>query len=155
VANGTFDSGANGWFFQGTHDMSYWQASGGFSGGCLHIVATERGDTGANRVRATLTQTLGNGSTATLRAKVRWLKGSPEILLRLPGNYLEAPGAIVTTRHLGTPGARNSQARANAGPAITDVTHAPVLPAANQAVTVAARVHDPDGLSSLFLKYRV
>ncbi len=155
LPNGTFDSGASGWVFQGTHDHSYWQASGGFSGGCLHVVASNRGDTGANRIRAPLITTLGSGTTATLRAKVKWLKGHPEILLRLHGNYLEAPGYFLNTRNLGTPGAPNSQARANAGPAITDVSHTPILPAAAQAVTVVARVSDPDSLSSLFLKYRV
>lgn len=155
VANGTFDSGAAGWVFQGTHSRSYWQPTGGYSGGCLHVVASDRGDTGANRIRTPLTQTLAAGSTATLRAKVRWLAGSREILLRLHGNYLEATGDMLTTRNLGSPGAPNSRARPNAGPFITDVTHQPVLPAANQAVTVTARVYDPDGLAALALKYRV
>jgi hypothetical protein len=155
VANGTFDGNGSGWFFQGTHDQSYWQAAGGYSGGCLHIVASGRGDTGANRVRTALTQTLNSGTTATLRAKVKWLKGNPEIMLRLHGNYLEATTNIITTRSLGSPAVRNTQARANTGPAITDVRHVPVLPAAGQAVTVSAQVNDPDGLSTLLLKYRV
>ena len=115
------------------HDQSYWQTSGGFNGGkCLHLVASGRGDTGANRVRATLTSALSPGNTATLRAKVRWLKGDPEILLRLHGNWLEAFGNILTAQNLGTPGAANSRALANAGPAIHDVAHSPVLPAAGR-----------------------
>ena len=72
--------------------------------------ATDRGDTGANRIRTVLTQTLAAGTTATLRAKVRWLKGHPEILLRLHGNWLEAAGDILTTRNLGTPGPATPQA---------------------------------------------
>ena len=109
VANGTFDAGTSGWYFQGTHEESAWQASGGFSGGCLHIVASDRGDTAANRIRTVLTQTLAEGSMATLRAKVRWLKGHPEILLRLHGNWLEATGNTLTTRDLGSPGGRNTR----------------------------------------------
>jgi len=35
------------------------------------------------------------------------------------------------------------------------VKHSPLLPGANQAVTVVARVDDPDGLATLLLKYRV
>lgn len=155
VVNGTFDSNADGWFLQGTHQDSYWQPTGGYSGGCLHVVASDRGDTGANRIRTVLSQTLSQGSTATLRARVRWLKGHPEILLRLHGNWLEAPGALLTTANFGSPGAQNSQYRSNAGPAITSVSHWPVLPAAFQPVTVTARIDDPDGLASATLTYRV
>lgn len=159
LPNSTFDSGRSGWEVQGTHEDSFWQASGGFSGGCLHVVAHGRGDTGANRIRAPLTSSLsgppGNGSTVTLRARVKWLKGHPEILLRLHGNYLEATGNILTTTAMGTPGTRNSRWKANTGPAIVDVSHAPIQPAASQPVTVSAHVSDPDALSALFVYYRV
>ena len=155
IANGTFDSGANGWFFQGTHEDSHWQATGGESGGCLHVVATERGDPGANRIRTVLTQSLAENTTATLRARVKWLKGHPALLLRLHGNWLEAVGSSLTTRNLGSPGARNTQFRTNSGPAITDVRHLPVLPADGEPVTVTAQLDDPDGIASAVLKYRV
>src|SRR5213076_2764044 len=105
-----------------------------------HVRATDRGDTGANRIRAALKSTLNSGQTATIRAKVRWLAGHPEILLRLKGNWLEAAGNTLTASYLGTPGAANSRAKLNAGPAITGVKHSPVLPGANQAVSVVARV---------------
>jgi hypothetical protein len=155
VVNSTFDADANGWYFQGTHEDSHWDATGGYSGGCLHIVATDRGDTGANRIRTVLSQTLTTGGTATLRAKVRWLKGHPEILLRLHGNWLEATGDTIATRNLGSPGARNTQYRTNSGPAITGVRHWPVLPLATDNVTVTAQMNDPDGISQAVLKYRV
>src|SRR5205823_1457307 len=54
-----------------------------------------------------------------------------------------------------TPGARNSRAVANAGPAIAGVVHSPIVPAANQPVVVTAHVHDYDGISSVQLKYRI
>jgi hypothetical protein len=155
VANGNFDADASGWFFQGTHEQSAWQASSGVSGGCLRIVASSRGDAGANRIRTVLTQTLAEGTTATLRAKVRWLAGHPEILLRLHGNWLEAAGDTLTTRDCGSPGAQNTQFRANTGPAITGVRHWPTLPVAGQAATVTAQIEDPDGLAQVVLKYRV
>src|SRR5207249_2592311 len=60
-----------------------------------------------------------------------------------------------TARNLGSPGAPNSVAKANAGPAISDVKHSPVLPAPSQPVTVVAQVDDPDGLATLLMKYRV
>lgn len=155
LPNGTFDSGAEGWFWQGTHEDTRWQPTGGVQGGCLRIVASDRGDTGANRVRAPLSQTLAEGTVVTLRARVRWLKGHPEILLRLWGNWLEATGNILATSALGSPGRPNPQSTSNAGPAIERVTHRPVLPAAAQSVIVTARMEDPDGIASAVLRYRV
>jgi hypothetical protein len=156
VPNPTLDSDGTGYFFQGNHIFSHRDSTGGQGGGgCLHLVTSGRGDTGANRVRVPLTSALSSGQTATLRARVRWLKGAPQILLRLHGGWLEAPGDLVNVRNLGTPGRINSRATANAGPAITGVSHFPVLPAASEVVTVMARVQDPDGLASLVLKYRI
>ena len=155
VPNGTFDGGADGWFWQGTHQDTRWQPTGGYSGGCLRLVASDRGDTGANRVRAPLTQTLSPGTVVTLRARVRWLKGHPEILLRLWGNWLEATGPTLTTLAVGSPGRTNTQYRPNVGPAIGRVTHWPVLPAAGQSVMVTAAVEDPDGLAAVVIRYRV
>ena len=52
-------------------------ASGlGYGGGrALQVRASGDGDTGANRIRTTLTSALNPGQTATIRAKVRWLTG--------------------------------------------------------------------------------
>jgi hypothetical protein len=156
VSNPTFDSGMSGWVAQGSHSATAWQSTGGINNsGCLHVSATGRGDPGANRVRNNLLASLNAGNTATLRARVRWLKGWPEVLLRLRGNWLEAPGKLALPANLGTPGARNSCAASNAGPAIFAVSHTPVLPTLGQNVTVRARVDDPDSLASLVLKYRV
>ncbi len=156
VANGGFESGTNGWFFQGTHGGSSLETNQAFAGSrSLHVAASGRGDHGANRIRTALTSTPAVGSTATLRARVKWLAGHPELLLRLRGNYLDASTNILATRNLGSPGAANTRRAANAGPAITAVSHQPVLPAASQTVTVTARVLDPDGLSGLVLRYRV
>ena len=155
IANWNFETNSSGWFFQGTHSQSGWQA-GGYNGsaGCLHIRASGKGDTGANRVRCPLLTSLSPGQTATLRAKVRWLRGRPEILLRVHGNYLELAGRMAPPAQPGTPGARNSRAAANNAPAIHSVTHSPALPPANQPVVVTARAEDPDGIASLQLWYR-
>ena len=158
ISNSAFETGTTGWFIQGNHRTTSLENSGGFNGGkCLHVRTTGRGDTGANRIRSTLSNTtaLRSGNTATLRAKVRWLTGHPEFLLRLRGNWLEAAGPMAVPANLGTPGTRNSRAVANAGPAIFDVSHSPILPTANQAVVVTSRVSDPDGLAQVVLKYRV
>ena len=155
VPNPTFEGGLTGWVPQGSHSGSSLENSGYSSSRSLHIRADSRCDTAANRIRAALSSTLANGSTATLRAKFRWLRGSPEPLLRLKGNWLEATGKMAVPANLGTPGLPNSRRVTNAGPAIHDVSHSPVLPSSGQTVTVTARVGDPSGLASLVVKYRV
>lgn len=150
VSNANFTADAAGWFFQGNHSRTTWEP-----GGSLHIRASGRGDTGANRVRTTLLSTYSNNVTGSITAKVKWLRGKPEILFRLRGNQLEAPGVLLTPPNLGTPGARNSRYAANAAPAIGEVNHSPVLPAAGQAVVVTARADDPDGVVALQLAWRL
>jgi regulation of enolase protein 1 (concanavalin A-like superfamily) len=153
VANGTFETGLTGWTARGTHERSSLENSGFNSTRSLHVRASSRGDHGANQVRVPLTAAP-SGNT-TIRAKVRWLRGWPEILLRLRGSFLEATDRMTVPTNLGTPGAPNSRLVANTGPAIISTTHTPPVPAANQAVVVTTRVSDADGLSSVAVKYRV
>ncbi|HEX7863108.1 MAG TPA: lamin tail domain-containing protein [Verrucomicrobiae bacterium] len=156
TANGNFEAGATGWVFQGNHSGSTVDVGGAFEGTrALHIRAPGRGDTGMNRIRTALNAGLASGNTVTIRARVRWLKGWPEILLRLRGNWLECAGAMNVPTNLGTPGLVNSRLAANTPPAIYEVKHSPVLPNASQAVTVTTRVSDPDPVTSLVLRYRV
>ncbi len=156
VPNSSFATGASGWSLRGNHIRTSLNATNGFGGGqCLQVRASGRCDVGANRIYAPLTATIPNGATATIRAKLRWQRGWPELLLRLHGNYLEAPTRMTLPTNLGSPGLVNSAVVANAGPAIFDVTHTPALPAVSQPVVVTARVRDPDGLFSFQLKYRL
>jgi len=156
VPNGGFESGTSGWIFGGTHSKSSGETTSGYnSARSLRLRASNRGDNTANRLSAALSPAIAPGTTATMRAKVRWLRGHPEILFRLRGNYLEAFGRLAVPSNLGTPGAPNSQARANAGPVITDTAHRPALPQASQPIRVTTRVSDPDGVQSVTLRYRV
>jgi hypothetical protein len=155
IVNSTFESGTSGWTFQGNHVRSS-QANEGFSSTrSLYVRASARGDTGANRIRTPINGALAAGNTVTLRMRARWLRGWPEPLMRVKGNYLEATGQMILPSNLGTPGERNSRWANNTGPAIYEVQHAPVTPGASENVIVTARVHDPDGLSSLTLRYRI
>ncbi len=155
VANGTFESGLDGWVLQGNHVQTGLRTNEGFaSSRSLHLRASGGGDNGANRIKIKLTSGFSNGQTVTLRTRARWLSGQTNLLLRLKGNYLEAAGKLVAPPNLGTPGAPNSRAVVNAGPAIHSVNHTPILPTGGQAVQVVAQVQDPDGLASLQLVYR-
>ncbi|MCX7819009.1 MAG: lamin tail domain-containing protein [Kiritimatiellae bacterium] len=155
ITNGTFTTGAEGWTLRGSHQDSTWRADAGESGGGLRLIASWRGDPGVNRAGAKLTATLATGTVATLRARVRWRAGHPEVLLRLRGNWLEATGPLLTTQVFGTPGRPNSRRTTNSPPQIWNVTHRPILPATNQPVEVWAQVDDPDGFFMPRLVYRL
>ena len=156
IANSDFSSGSTGWVAEGTQDQSSLEATGGYNGGqCYHVRAVRRADNQINRIRTNLKTSLQSGSTGTIRAKVRWLKGHPEILFRLRGKWLEAVGQMTLPTNPGTPGMRNSRSVTNTPPAIFDVAHAPILPASGETVRVTARVSDPDGIGTVTLNYRV
>ena len=156
VPNPGFDSSASGWVGQGTHRRTARTAADAYAGaGALHVVASGRGDTGVNRVRAALSGSLATGVNGLLRTRARWLKGNPYLLLRVRGNWIEAPGVLTVPADLGTPGAANSRQLDNAPPAVVEVAHAPVEPAGNEPVRVTARVDDPDGIAQVTMTYRL
>jgi len=156
VPNSTFDAGANGWRPEGSHDLSSWELNGGVNGsGGMHIRAVTRGDYIGNRLQAELSAVLQHGEVVTIRGKVRWLRGAPEVVLRIRGNPLEATGAMPLPKYLGTPAAPNSTSTTNLGPAIFDTIHTPLLPALNQPVVVTTRATDPDRIDSVQLRYRI
>jgi hypothetical protein len=156
VSNGTFESGTNGWTFQGDHARSSLENSGYNSSYSLHMRSSDKIWTGDDSCQAALnTNTLGAGQTATVSFEARWLHGWPEPLFRLNGNWLEATATLPVPANLGSPGLPNSTYITNAGPAIYNVTHFPAVPAAGQPVVVTANVSDPDGVQNLTLFYRL
>jgi len=71
VSNGNFESGTNGWTFEGVLRNSYVQSGAGVGGSqALHVVSVGRGDTGPNKVVSTLTSAAATGApnTGTIRA---------------------------------------------------------------------------------------
>ncbi len=161
VKNPGFETSLSGWEALGTHERSGIEAGEGYqSNRSLHVRATSQGRYTISVYRITydrLSTPIAApraGETFTIRAKGRWIAGWPYIIIGVKGHALEAVGALEVPDNLGTPGLPNSRRVANAGPAIWDVQHAPVLPAAAQPVTVSARVHDPDGVASVVLKWR-
>jgi len=156
LVNGSFLNGTS-WGFGGVVRHSYVESGVGTGGSAaLHLVSVARGDTGCNKAYGALSSVpvIDGTATGTIRAKVRWLKGARQMLFRLRGNWMEAVQDLNVPANCGTPGLPNSRLLANAGPAIYDVVHSPILPAANEAVVVTARAIDPDGVASLTLHYR-
>ena len=64
------------------------------------------------------------------------------------------PVRLTVPQNLGTPGQPNSRRVDNAGPAIFDVTHTPLLPKAGEPVVISCRVSDSDGISRVVARYR-
>ena len=156
VGNGDFENGVAGWIFQGTHRLTHLETTEGYLGGhSLHLVAVDRGENEANRVASDLVSSIPEGTTATIRARVRWLAGTPEVLVRLRNGALEASGPLLVPSTLGTPGRRNSRWISNAPPVISETAHSPVLPGDAESVRITARVVDVDGISSVQLRYRI
>ncbi|HMJ88430.1 MAG TPA: lamin tail domain-containing protein, partial [Candidatus Acidoferrum sp.] len=156
IQNAGFETGALTPFTpQGNH-IKTTIANSGYSGTkSMHIKSTGGGDAGPNRIRVGLTAALADLQTnVTIRGVARWQRGWPELLMRLKGNYMESYCRMVVPLNLGTPGLPNSRLVTNNAPAIADVKPAPVLPAANEATVISARVHDADGLSTVTLFHR-
>ena len=155
VNNPGFESGLGGWILQGNQSRSSIAAGQGFGGGnALLVRASDDGNPEANRIFAPLTTILAQNSTGSIMAKARWLRGHPEMILRLKGGFLEAFGSLLVPANLGTPAAPNSRAVPNAGPAIAEVVHRPLLPAAGTPIRVFARLNDPDGINSATVRWR-
>jgi hypothetical protein len=156
VANSTFESGLGNWSLQGSHVRSSLENSGYGSSFSLHIRSSDKFWPAENSCQAVLNaNSMAAGDTVTLSYMARWIHGTPEPDLRLNGNWLEATAVLPIPRNLGTPGAPNGTLITNAGPAVYQASHAPAVPAANQAVVVSAYAHDPDGVRSLTLYYRI
>ncbi len=158
LSNGDFSSGTNGWDFEGVVRNSYVENGVGEGGSAaFHLVSVGRGDTASNQAGHFLNgvAAYGGTNTGTIRAKVRWLKGTPYMLIRLRGHWMEASQRLAVPDNCGTPGQANSRLVSNAGPAIYDVIHNPILPSDGEDVVVKARANDPDGISSMTLNYRI
>lgn len=155
VANGTFEGGLTDWVAQGNHVASS-LSTNAFSGRrSLHLRASGGGDNGANRIKTYLHNfgPLPN-TPVTFRARVRWLRGHPDLLFRLKGNYFETLAHLPIPPALGTPGRANRRPLSNAGPQIGEIRHHPILPAPFEPVTVTVPVQDPDGLHQVRLRLR-
>ena len=157
ITNPSFESEPNDWVFQGNHIQSKIEEGVGIeASGALHITTTGRGDSHSNRIRSTLARgDLRAPGEATIRAKVRWLRGHPEILFRLQDNYIEAFHRMPIPLDLGTPGQRNSRWEDNSSPIIQNVQHQPVLPSPDDPILVTATIRDRNGIDSAVLNYRI
>ncbi len=158
LKNGDFEQGFTNWITLGDHQRSSLETAAGLGGfaspNSVHLRSSDAVWVAANSVQGTLTSGgLASGKTATLSLAGRWLHGSPEVLLRLHGNWLELTGAFPVPANLGTPGLPNSRRVSAAPPAIYAVTHSPSIPLTRKPVVVTAQFHGT-GITPA-LRYRI
>ena len=124
---------------------------------CLHVVSTGPTEDKHNKIETTFANNervvLGQTYRITFRAK--WLTGSNQVNTRLYFSYLQRTNLLEVPEVWGTPGASNSTLVVNSGPSVTGLRHVPVVPEANQSVSVFAKVDDPDGVADVILFYSV
>ncbi len=153
LLNGGFESGLGSWVPEGNQVATLAPGLGTGGGAALRLVATGGGGPDGNRVRCALTTPLTPGATATVRAKVKWLRGAPEFIVRLRGGWLEAFGTLARPALTGTP--MTSPPSANAAAALVSMTTRPVLPPAGLPFRVMAQLDDVQSISHAWLNYRL
>jgi hypothetical protein len=80
---------------------------------------------------------------------------SPAASGELPHNWAPSASSADGTQPGGTPGRRNDSYSENLPPTVEDLRVTPASPRPGEALTVEARVTDPDGLGDVFLAYRL
>jgi len=159
LQNGAFEllpAGAK-WRFLGNHAGSAVIAEPGNPGNqVLHFAATGPAETNHNHAETTF---LNNRALTSglheVSFRARWLSGTNQLNTRAYYQKLAKTWELPIPSRLGTPGAPNTRAAANAGPVLSDLRHTPAVPPATAPVTVSLAAADPDGLAAATLHYRL
>jgi hypothetical protein len=166
LTNGHFNSNTTGWMIEGTHIRTGRTTVSPISGaGSLKLIATGRGDNKVNRIETPDAAGTGMGNLPlnqdlAISFRARWVVGSRTLVTHGYEHEMAKSHTLAVPENLGTPGRVNSvtqrliaQAGGNLGPVFTDVSHSPVVPLANETVTVRAKVSDADGIGAVQIRY--
>ncbi|HKS36018.1 MAG TPA: lamin tail domain-containing protein, partial [Verrucomicrobiae bacterium] len=154
IQNGSFESGATSWRIIGTHAQSSVIVDPANSANhVLHLTASGPAEHMHNHAETTLAggATIVNGREYRISFRARWLAGSNHLNTRLYFNRLARTTLLEVPGPNGTPGARNSRFEGNVGPTFDGFRHVPVVPAANEPVTVSVVADDPQGVTACAL----
>jgi hypothetical protein len=159
IQNGGFGTttGDTHWRFLGHHRGEFVPDPDNAGNQVLKLSAEDRAVMNHNHVETTFLNNtpLVNGQIYEVSYRARWVAGSPQVNTRAYFSKLAKTTLLNIPARLGTPGAPNSRRVGNAGPTFTGLQHAPVVPVANQPVTISVRASDPDVVASATLHYRV
>jgi hypothetical protein len=155
IPNGSFELGTSDWVIEGNHVHSSICTEEAHTGSqCLKIVATGRGNTGADRIECDTVFPLGSAGDYTISFWVKWLRGINLIYTRFHGQGAAKATRFPMVSRRGTAGTQNSVYSPNLGPVISDVKQKPIVPGSSDAVKIAAKVSDSNGVSSVTLYYK-
>lgn len=158
IANGEFN-GSSGWLFIGTHKNSRPVVDGRER--VLRLLAEGRMNYLNNLIEGRLTlngstpRSVQSGTEYKVSFRAKWISGSPQLRFELYYNKLAKTFILKQPERTGTPGEQNSTYEENTGPIFSDLRHEPVVPESTETVEVSVKAHDPDGLSSMTLRYSV
>ncbi|MSP91201.1 MAG: hypothetical protein EXR79_05295 [Myxococcales bacterium] len=159
LQDGTFEKpGSSTWRLLGNHRHSaVITEPGNPANHVLRLVATGAAEHQHNHAETTLAagQAITNGKTYRVKLRARWQGGSPQLNTRLYFNRLAKTHRLPLPAYQGTPGAKNSQGVANAGPTWRDLRHFPPVPQANEPVVVSVHAADSDGIAQVTLWYAI
>ena len=153
LQNTTFAAGTNAWRIIGNHHGEVMADPDQPGNMVLRLVARGLTEHWSNHAETTLAnnRAVVNGRVYEISFRAKWIAGCPRLNTRLYFNRLARTTLLEAPETNGTPGTTNSCRVPNLGPAFEHLAHAPVVPGANQSVTVSVDASDPDGLGSLTL----
>ncbi len=162
LQNGSFDQDVlnqppENWRVVGNHDGSRVDVDPADpTNHVLRLVATSATEHMSNHVETTFMDDapLDRGADIEVSFRARWLSGSPLLNSRLYFNQAAETVVLAMPGRAGTPGQPNSQRQENLGPTFDQFRHAPLIPTAEDPVSVSAR-QDPDGVKSMTLLYAI
>lgn len=154
VRNGNFENGVTAWRFLGNHRLSEVIPDPDQPGNhILRLVASGATEHMHNHLETTLVNNtpVVNGRTYRISFRARSITGNPRLNTRLYFNRLARTTILETPALSGTPGRRNSRWVPNIGPTMSELRHAPAVPAPTESTVVSVLVTDPDGVASCTL----
>ena len=147
----------NRWRFVGNHrhTTAVPDPDGTNNNRVLHIKASGATDTKHNHLETTFDANtkLTDGDEYEVRMRARWVAGSNQLNVHAYYGRLARTLLLDVPPNHGTPGQPNSRLESNTGPTYSAFGHAPLLPAADETVTVSVRADDPQGVDLLTLFY--
>ena len=163
IQNGAFEQDtlatpAEKWRAVGTHRESRVVADpDNANNKVLHLVTEGRSSYLSNHIETTLVDNtrVENGQTYQISFDAKWIGGSPQFRTELYYKDAARTAILKQPELIGTPGAKNSTAVDNAGPTLSQLSHAPVVPSSGDEVTIRTTSVDLDGISDVMLHYRV
>lgn len=156
IQNSDFETDLKKWRVLGNHAATRDVDPSNPNNHVMRMVATGMTEHMSNHAETTLKDgtklySLVDTKSYEISLKARWVSGSPQLNTRLFFNRLPKTTVLSMPTLWGTPGAANSRSVTNLGPTYTGLSHSPVVPAVNEAVTVSVTPSDHDGVTGCVL----